>query len=179
MHTHLTHADGDGRLTGTDAVSFFQLSNLPRETLAKVWTLSDTQRRGFLDFQAFCRAMDLIALAQSTGDVSLDAYSQAKQAGTLGTPRMQGLERFVNPPLEPDPATNPYAAIPEPTPPPQPTPLPPVDTKPWSTKKAVKPLSTKDVTSIVDGLKKIYFNKVRHEMTRSTRMCAYIHTLLS
>lgn len=106
--------------------------------------------------------MDLIALAQSSGEVSLDAYTRAKQDGTLGTPRMQGLERFVNPPMEPDPHTNPYINEPEPAPAPQPTPPQrPVDSKPWSTKKAVKPLSTKDVTSIVDGLKKIYFNKVR------------------
>lgn len=48
-------ADGDGRITGPDAVKFFERSGLPRETLAKVWAGADSSRRGFLDFQAFCK----------------------------------------------------------------------------------------------------------------------------
>jgi hypothetical protein len=44
----LADTDGDGRVTGGDAVKFFSLSGLPKETLARVWQLSDVNRQGFL-----------------------------------------------------------------------------------------------------------------------------------
>ncbi len=47
------HADADGRLTGPDAVKFFERSGLPREQLAKVWALADNARRGYLDKTTF------------------------------------------------------------------------------------------------------------------------------
>jgi Cytoskeletal-regulatory complex EF hand len=54
MHdTGNLHADGDGRLTGSDAVEFFKRSGLPREQLAKVWAMADSSRRGFLDQHSF------------------------------------------------------------------------------------------------------------------------------
>lgn len=46
-------ADGDGRLTGGDAVEFFKRSGLPRDQLAKVWAMADSSRRGFLDQHSF------------------------------------------------------------------------------------------------------------------------------
>ena len=49
-------ADKDGRLTGPDAVKFFERSGLPREALAKIWAHADHTRRGFLDFGAFVKA---------------------------------------------------------------------------------------------------------------------------
>ena len=57
-------ADRDGRLTGGDAVKFFERSGLPRDLLAKVWANSDNKRQGFLDFHAFVRALELVSLAQ-------------------------------------------------------------------------------------------------------------------
>jgi hypothetical protein len=56
--------DRDGRLTGPDAVRFFERSGLPRELLAKVWANSDNRRQGFLDFNSFVRALELVSLAQ-------------------------------------------------------------------------------------------------------------------
>lgn len=46
-------ADGDGRLTGGDAVEFFKRSGLPRDQLAKVWAMADSSRSGFLDQHSF------------------------------------------------------------------------------------------------------------------------------
>jgi Cytoskeletal-regulatory complex EF hand len=46
-------ADGDGRLTGGDAVEFFKRSGLPRDQLAKAWAMADSSRRGFLDQHSF------------------------------------------------------------------------------------------------------------------------------
>lgn len=51
----LAPADADSRVTGPDAVKFFERSGLPREVLAKVWANCDTSRRGFLDYQAFVK----------------------------------------------------------------------------------------------------------------------------
>ena len=39
------HADGDGRLTGADAVPFFKLSGLPQADLRKVRTLLELTAR--------------------------------------------------------------------------------------------------------------------------------------
>lgn len=47
--------DGDGRLTGGDAVEFFKRSGLPRDQLAKVWAMADSSRRGFLDQASFAK----------------------------------------------------------------------------------------------------------------------------
>lgn len=60
----IADSDRDGRVTGKDAVEFFQRSGLPREVLAKVWDLANSNRQGFLDRAAFHKAMDLIAMGQ-------------------------------------------------------------------------------------------------------------------
>lgn len=49
----ICRADADGRLTGPDAVKFFERSGLPRDQLAKVWALADNARRGYLDTHTF------------------------------------------------------------------------------------------------------------------------------
>ena len=46
-------SDRDGRLTGKDAVAFFERSGLPKSELAKVWAFSDSARKGYLDQTAF------------------------------------------------------------------------------------------------------------------------------
>ena len=45
--------DRDGRLTGKDAVAFFERSGLPKSELAKVWSYSDSARKGYLDQTTF------------------------------------------------------------------------------------------------------------------------------
>lgn len=67
---HPMGADGDGRLTGQDAVRFFERSGLPRDALARVWANSDSRRQGFLDFAAFVRALELVSLAQVLGRIA-------------------------------------------------------------------------------------------------------------
>lgn len=53
MASGMLDADRDGRLTGSDAVKFFERSGLPRAQLAKVWALADNGRRGYLDVYTF------------------------------------------------------------------------------------------------------------------------------
>ena len=99
----LADEDGDGRVTGGDAVKFFSLSGLPKETLARVWQLSDVNRQGFLGVDHFVKALRVIALAQQAGGwgadpaaVTNDALEKALVAGTLGVAKMQGLDGEVD-----------------------------------------------------------------------------------
>lgn len=70
LPTPYADADGDGRVTGSDAVAFFSRSGLPRDILAKIWGLSDVARRGFLDAAAFSKAIALVSIAQEGGAIS-------------------------------------------------------------------------------------------------------------
>lgn len=47
--------DHDNKLTGPDAVKFFERSQLPRPVLAKVWALADNARKGYLDPSTFAK----------------------------------------------------------------------------------------------------------------------------
>jgi EH domain-containing protein 1 len=84
-------SDNDGKVTGKDAVSFFERSGLPRETLAKIWELSNSNRQGYLDRGSFHRAMDMISMAQSGNEVSRENYMAQAQNGFL-CPRMEGFD---------------------------------------------------------------------------------------
>jgi hypothetical protein len=222
-------ADNDGRLTGGDAVRFFERSGLPRDQLAKVWAFADSARRGYLDVAAFTRALELVALAQASGQVSLEALNAARQGGApIAPPAMAGLAGLAPaaaaappPPASPpgglSPRTasgNPFGDAPAEQPSPQspagaaPGAIPPSNVyshagaalaqSPLTTPTAAAaaaaaaggsprpggpsafgagaglapgklpsaakrrgPLTTKDVTSIADGLRRIYFQKVR------------------
>lgn len=204
----LLGADGDGRLTGADAVKFFERSGLPRDQLAKVWAFSDHTRRGFLDFTAFVRALELVSLAQQSGQVSLEAYQSLNHGTVIPPPLMEGLPD--SPPPASPPAANPFGAHAAfadgpPTAAGGPSPGSPGPSSPFSSSspfsappppnafyfggpsaagaggaaggaagpsggafpprhpsftKRRAPLTTKDVTSIADGLRKIYFTKV-------------------
>lgn len=192
----LADTDHDNKLTGPDAVKFFERSGLPRQNLAKVWALSDNARRGFLDFKGFKKALDLISIAQQTGDISADAYQQ--HAGIIQPPHMAGLEETIalarKPSRGASQAANPFmngggsshsspeggfkGAVPpggwpdrgERSPPSSADryPLQSSYTSPTSRtnakdvlKRVKKPLTMKHCTSIIDGLKAIYFNKIR------------------
>ncbi|KAL8128711.1 hypothetical protein V2J09_017866 [Rumex salicifolius] len=50
-------SDGDGRITGNDATKFFAMSNLSRPELKQVWALADTKRQGYLGLNEFIAAM--------------------------------------------------------------------------------------------------------------------------
>lgn len=46
-------SDGDGRITGNDAIKFFSMSTLPRQDLKQVWVLFVFFLR-FIGFWHFC-----------------------------------------------------------------------------------------------------------------------------
>eukprot|EP00889_Picochlorum_renovo_P007765 jgi/Picre1/34795/NNA_002261.t1 len=95
----LADSDGDGRVTGADAVGFFERSGLPREQLAKVWAFADNSRRGYLDLDAFVRALELVSMFQSQGNITLSQYDEKKrQGGGIDPPMLEGLPTQVGPP---------------------------------------------------------------------------------
>jgi EH domain-containing protein 1 len=186
-------------------VKFFERSGLPRELLAKVWAFADSTRRGYLDVEAFKKALELVSIAQKTGNVSLEEYNERKAKGSIELPVLEGLPT-LGPPPEPKQFSPYYDTVVAPAVMVAPTgdsatkgaspagyyfansragpamPLPESGGKkmgPFSTVKgqeAVRSsqsageikrkeskratLTTKDVTSITDGLRKIYFQKV-------------------
>lgn len=69
--------DQDGRISGNEAVTFFQASNLPRQVLAQIWTIADPNRTGFLGRQEFYNALKLVTVAQSKRDLTPEMVKAA------------------------------------------------------------------------------------------------------
>ncbi|KAL8172173.1 hypothetical protein V2J09_023977 [Rumex salicifolius] len=69
--------DRDGRISGAEAVSFFQGSGLSKQVLAQIWMHADQNRIGFLGRQEFYNALKLITVAQSKRDLTPDIVKAA------------------------------------------------------------------------------------------------------
>ncbi|XP_047315448.1 EH domain-containing protein 1-like [Impatiens glandulifera] len=150
----LADSDCDGRITGTDAIRFFGMSNLPRQDLKQVWALADSKRQGFLGFKEFVTAMQIVSVAQGGHDITIDILNEDFE--NVKPPLMDGLDEQLarrrrsyktngsetnvnsNSPLQQSPS-----AI-------------------WSaSSKSGKKVSLSSVTSIIDGLKKLYLQKLK------------------
>lgn len=145
-------SDGDGRLTGGDATKFFSMSGLPRQDLKLVWAIADTKRQGFLGFKEFITAMQLISLAQAGQTLTSDILSSLVDFESIQPPTMEGLDVLLakKKRLSSEPEQNGS---------------PQVQSSPsagWFTStKSAKKVSLSSVTSIVDGLKKLYVQKLK------------------
>ena len=73
----LVLSDHDNKLTGPDAVKFFERSQLPRPLLAKVWALADSARKGYLDPSTFAK---VIFEAVGTCPTSSRPFAQQQHA---------------------------------------------------------------------------------------------------
>ncbi|KAL0361860.1 UNVERIFIED_CONTAM: EH domain-containing protein 2 [Sesamum radiatum] len=69
--------DRDGRISGAEAVSFLQGSNLPRQVLAQIWMHADQSRTGFLSRPEFYNALKLVTVAQSKRELTPDIVKAA------------------------------------------------------------------------------------------------------
>ncbi|XP_044482199.1 epidermal growth factor receptor substrate 15-like isoform X2 [Mangifera indica] len=69
--------DGDGQISGAEAVAFFQGSNLPKQVLAQVWTHADQRKAGFLNRAEFYSALKLVTVAQSKRELTPDIVKAA------------------------------------------------------------------------------------------------------
>jgi hypothetical protein len=74
--------DADGMVSGVEAQRFFARCEpqLSQRNLAKIWALADQKRQGFLDRDAFCVAMRLVAQVQRGKAPSLEARVRARGA---------------------------------------------------------------------------------------------------
>ncbi|KAJ6728800.1 EH DOMAIN [Salix koriyanagi] len=159
---NLADSDGDGRFTGNDATKFFSMSNLSRQQLKQVWALADSKRQGFLGFTEFVTAMQvllylnlaytLVSLAQAGHELTPDTIKTASKMEGVKPPVMDGIDALL--------AKNKGSRISEndingssqlqlPTGTPQ-----------FGAKSSRKmPLNA--VTSIIDGLKRLYIEKLK------------------
>ncbi|PRQ19686.1 putative calcium binding protein [Rosa chinensis] len=69
--------DGDGRISGAEAVAFFQGANLPKPVLAQIWMHVDQNKTGFLGRPEFYNALRLVTVAQSKRDLTPDIVKAA------------------------------------------------------------------------------------------------------
>ncbi|XP_057756746.1 EH domain-containing protein 2-like [Arachis stenosperma] len=152
---NLADSDGDGRISGNDATKFFALSKLSRSQLKQLWSLADTKRQGYLGFNEFVTAMQLVSLAQAGYELNSDILKTEIDKENVKPPVMEGLEDLV--------AKTKRLIInspPEINGPAQPQSIP---KNPWFTSKSksLKRLPLNSVTSIVDGLKKLYVERLK------------------
>ncbi|KAI7727889.1 hypothetical protein M8C21_010178 [Ambrosia artemisiifolia] len=69
--------DQDGRVSGSEAVSFFQASGLPKPVLAQIWTYADQNRSGYLGRAEFYNYLKLVTVAQSKRDLTPEIVKAA------------------------------------------------------------------------------------------------------
>ncbi|KAL3617723.1 hypothetical protein CASFOL_038044 [Castilleja foliolosa] len=69
--------DRDGRISGVEAVTFLQGSNLPRQVLAQIWAHADKNHIGFLSRPEFYNALKLVTVAQSKQELTPDIVQAA------------------------------------------------------------------------------------------------------
>ncbi|CAL9087959.1 unnamed protein product [Musa textilis] len=144
--------DGDGRITGNDALKFFAMSKLSRPELKQVWAIADSKRQGFLDLQEFINAMQLVALAQEGHEITPDLLNHA-DLENLKPPVMEGLDIRLAKSKRSEKKSDPCSDVP-------PQPQSPASAR-WFNSKSAKKIPSKSVTSIIDGLKKLYIEKLK------------------
>ncbi|KAK4485028.1 hypothetical protein RD792_007636 [Penstemon davidsonii] len=144
----------DGRLTGTDATRFFAMSNLSKPELKQVWAIADSKRQGFLGFNEFVTAMKLISLAQEGHELTSDILKTVSLE-TLNPPFMEGLDDLLEKRTSLISNGNSEAT--------ENTQLQPTPQKSFfSTKSKNKKItSLSSVTSVIDGLKLLYNEKLK------------------
>ncbi|KAF6173214.1 hypothetical protein GIB67_026909 [Kingdonia uniflora] len=143
-------SDGDGRITGNDAIKFFAMSNLSRTELKQVWAVADSKRQGFLGVKEFISAMQLVSLAQAGNEITETLLHSEVDLENLKPPVMDGLDVLIakkRSPKKVEPELNVM------------TPQPSISSQ-WFNSSAKK-VSLKSVTSIVDGLKRLYIEKLK------------------
>uniref|UniRef100_A0ACD5YCP1 Uncharacterized protein n=1 Tax=Avena sativa TaxID=4498 RepID=A0ACD5YCP1_AVESA len=148
---YLADDDGDGRLTGRDALKFFAMSNLSRDDLKQVWAIADSKRQGYLGFSEFMTAMQLVSLAQTGQDITQDTLAHA-DLGSLQPPTMEGLDKKLKKKSARSKSSSDLGAY---------HPTQSAMSSSWFNSKSGRKIPLKSVTSIIDGLKKAYIEKLR------------------
>ncbi|KAM5585464.1 EH domain-containing protein 1 [Rosa sericea] len=146
-------SDNDGRITGSDAIKFFGMSNLSRQDLKQVWAITDSKRQGFLGFTEFIAAMQLVSLAQAGHEITNDLLTSNADLENLKPPVMEGLDVLLAKKKRSN-KTNENEVNGTPVVQQSPSAL-------WFSSKSAKKVPLSAVTSIVDGLKRLYIQKLK------------------
>ncbi|KAL0712845.1 hypothetical protein Bca4012_019823 [Brassica carinata] len=150
---NIADSDGDGRVSGNDATKFFAMSKLSRQELKQVWAVADSKRQGFLGLTEFITAMKLVTLAQEGHEITSDLLKGSVDMMSVELPVLEGLENVVSNQKaskayvddEDSVVTQPQAVTAK---------------APWFKSKAIiKPQV--NVVTIVDGLKRLYAEKLK------------------
>ncbi|VAI10207.1 unnamed protein product [Triticum turgidum subsp. durum] len=83
----------DGRISGQEAVAFFQGASLPQQVLAQVWMHADQSKTGFLGRPEFFNALRLVTVAQSGRQLTPDIVQSAlygPAAARIPPPKIAG-----------------------------------------------------------------------------------------
>ncbi|KAL3850914.1 hypothetical protein ACJIZ3_012796 [Penstemon smallii] len=152
-------SDNDGRLTMNDATKFFDMSKLSTPELQQVWAIADSKRQGFVGLKEFVTAMQLISLAQDGHELTSDILKTIDNLETLSPPSMEGLDYLMARSREPtsnansETNGNTHSLL-----------APPKSFSYLKSKKknnAHAPPAPAAVTSVIDGLKKLYNEKLK------------------
>ncbi|KAG7557586.1 Dynamin-type guanine nucleotide-binding (G) domain [Arabidopsis suecica] len=147
---NIADSDGDGRVSGNDATKFFAMSKLSRQELKQVWAVADSKRQGFLGLSEFITAMKLVSLAQEGHEITSDLLKGSVDMKSVELPVLEGLENVkqkvakTNVDVEDNVVTKPQVTA----------------KVPWfKSKSIIKPQV--NVVTIVDGLKRLYTEKLK------------------
>ncbi|OMP04352.1 hypothetical protein COLO4_09718 [Corchorus olitorius] len=147
-------SNNDGRITGSDAIKFFGMSNLSRQDLKQVWATADSKRQGYLGFKEFVFAMQLVSLAQDGREISHDLLNSDVDFEKVKPPVMEGLDSLIMRKKQSLKSSSPDHNG-----------TSPMETSPaaqwFSSKSSKKKISLTSVTSIIDGLKRLYIQKLK------------------
>ncbi|XP_075483014.1 EH domain-containing protein 1-like [Primulina tabacum] len=152
---NIADSDGDGRLTGKDAIEFFAMSNLSKAELKQVWAIADSKRQGFLGLKEFITSMQLLSLAQEGHELTSNLLKDTDHLEMLSPPSMEGLDTFVE--KHKVPISNDHSEINGSTKP-QTTSAKSLFSK-KSKNKSITSFAA--ITSVVDGLKMLYNEKLK------------------
>ncbi|EOY28850.1 EPS15 domain 2 isoform 4 [Theobroma cacao] len=150
---NVADSDGDGRVTGNDATKFFSMSKLSRQELKQIWAIADSKRQGFLGLTEFIVAMQLVSLAQAGNELTSDVLKSSVDAENISLPIMEGLDALAV--KSKDSTTNGEPEMNGTTHPQVPT------SAKWFTSKSARKTPASAVTSIIDGLKRLYIEKLK------------------
>ncbi|KAJ8775414.1 hypothetical protein K2173_023179 [Erythroxylum novogranatense] len=150
---NLADSDGDGRITGNDATKFFSLSDLSRQELKQIWALADSKRQGFLGFVEFVAAMQLVSLAQSGHEITVDVLKDTSLVENIKLPVLEGINELLAKNKN-STATGEFEM----------NGLTQLQLSPAAqrfTTKSSRKMPLNAVTSIIDGLKRLYIEKLK------------------
>ncbi|KAG6484861.1 hypothetical protein ZIOFF_053386 [Zingiber officinale] len=156
-------ADGDGRITGNDALKFFAMSKLSRPELKQassylfnflyrsgpLLTLRDRVFLMLKTSSVLCSVYNgqLVALAQAGHEISSDVLKHA-DLENLGSPTMEGLDALLAKHKRKEKKNENHSDV-----------VP--ASASWFNSKSSKKVPLSAVTSIIDGLKKLYLEKLK------------------